>query len=46
MKLQNDYRVDTLIVMIGTNDVSRNPVTPEVKWESLLICLLTELKEV
>ena len=31
--------------MTGTNEVSRNPVNPEVKWESLLICLLNELKE-
>ena len=31
--------------MIGTNDVSRNPLTPEAKWESLLIFLLNELKE-
>ena len=45
MELQNDDRVDTLALMTGTNDVSRNPVTPEVKWESLLICLLNELKE-
>ena len=45
MELRNQDRVDTLTVMIGTNDVSNNPVSPEVKWESLLICLLNELKE-
>ena len=45
MELQNDDRVDILTLMIGTNDVSRNPVTPEAKWESLLICILNELKE-
>ena len=45
MELQNNDRVDTLIVMIRTNDVSRNPVTPEANWESLMICLLNELKE-
>ena len=45
MELQNDDRVDTLTVMIGTNDVSRNPVTPKAKSKSLLICLLNELKE-
>ena len=46
MKLQNDDRVDTFTVIIkGTNDVSRNPVPPEAKWESLLICLFNELKE-
>ena len=45
MELQNDDRVDTLTLRIGTNDVSRNPATPEAKWESLLICLLNERKE-
>ena len=45
MELQNEDRVDTLTLMRGTNVVSRNPVTPEAKWESLLICLLNELKE-
>ena len=45
MELQNDDRVDTLILMIGTNDVSRNPVTPEAKCEPLLVFLLNELKE-
>ena len=44
MELQND-RADILTLIIGTNDVSRNPVTPEAKWESLLICLLNELRE-
>ena len=45
MELQNDDRVDTLTLMIGANDVSRNPVTPKAKWESLLDCLLNDLKE-
>ena len=45
MELENDDRVDTLTMMKVTNDVSSNPITPEVKWESLLICLLIELKE-
>ena len=31
--------------MLGTNDVSRAPVTLEGKWEPLLVCLLNELKE-
>ena len=31
--------------MIGRNDVSRNPVIPEVKCKSSLICLLNEPKE-
>ena len=45
MELQIGDRVGTLTLMIGTNDDSRNPVTPEAKWEPLLICLLNELKE-
>ena len=31
--------------MLGTKDVSRAAVTPEGKWEPLLVCLLNELKE-
>ena len=34
-----------LVIMLGTNDVSRAPVTLEGKWEPLLVCLLNELKE-
>ena len=45
MDLQNDDTMETLILVIGTNDVSRNPVTPKVKWEPLLVCVLNELKE-
>ena len=45
MELHNDDRVDTLTVMIGTNDFSRNLITPEAKWDSSLICLLNELKK-
>ena len=45
MELQNDDWLDTLIMVIGTNDVSRNPVTPEPKLEPLLVCLLNEVKD-
>ena len=45
MEFQSEDHLDTLIVMLGTNDVSRAPVTPESKWEPLLVCLLNELKE-
>ena len=45
MELQNGDKVETLIFMIGTNDVPRSPVTLEVIWEPLLICLVNELKE-
>ena len=31
MELQSDDRVHTLTLMIGTNDFSRNPVTPEAE---------------
>ena len=31
--------------MLVTNDVSRVSVTPEGKWEPLLVCLLSKLKE-
>ena len=45
MEFQSEDYLDTLVTMLGTNDVSRAPVTPESKWEPLLVCLLNELKE-
>ena len=45
MEFQGENHLDTLVIMLGTNDVSRAPVTPEGKWEPLLVCLLNELKE-
>ena len=44
MEFQSEDHLDTLVIMLGTNDVSRAPVTPESKWEPLLVCLLNELK--
>ena len=45
MEFQSEDYLDTLGIMLGTNDVSRAPVTPENKWEPLVVCLLNELKE-
>ena len=45
MEFQSEDHLDALVIMLGTNDVSRAPVTPESKWEPLLVCLLNELKE-
>ena len=45
MEFQSEDHLDTLVIMLGTNDVSRDPVTPESKWEPLLVCLVNELKE-
>ena len=45
MEFKSEDYLDTLVIMLGTNDVSRAPVTPESKWEPLLVCLLNELKE-
>ena len=44
MKFQREDHLDTLVLLLGTNDVSRVPVTPEGNWEPLLVCLLNELK--
>ena len=44
-EFQSEDHLDTLVIMLGTNDVSRAPVTPESKWEPLLVCLLNEMKE-
>ena len=32
IEFQSEDHMDTLIIMLGTNDVSRAPVTPESKW--------------
>ena len=45
MEFQSEDYLDTLVKMLETNDVSGAPVTPESKWEPLLVCLLNELKE-
>ena len=45
MEFQGENHLDTLLIMLETNDVSRAPVTPEGKWEPLLVCLLNELKK-
>ena len=45
LEFQGEDHLDTLVIMLGTNDVSRAPVTPEGKREPLLVCLLNELKE-
>ena len=45
MEYQGEDHLDTLVIVLGTNDVSRAPVTPDDKWEPLLFCLLNELKE-
>ena len=45
LEFQSEDYLDTLVIMLGTNDVSRAPATPESKWEPLLVCLLNELKE-
>ena len=37
--------MDTLVIMLVTNDVSRAPVTPEGRWEPMLVYILNELKE-
>ena len=45
MEFRGEDHSDTLVTMLVTNDVSRVSVTPEGKWEPLLVCLLSELKE-
>ena len=43
MEYQKEDQLDTLKIMIGTQDISRAPVTPE--WEPSLVCLLNKLKQ-
>ena len=37
MEFQGEDHLDTLVIMLGTNDVSMVPVTREGKWEPLLV---------
>ena len=32
-EFQGEDQLDTLVIMLGTNDVSRSPVTPEGRWQ-------------
>ena len=45
MEFQGEDHLVTLVIMLGTNDVLRALVTPEGRWEPLLVCLLSKLKE-
>ena len=45
MELQDEDQLDTLLILIGTNDISRTLVAAETRWEPLLVCILKELKE-
>ena len=45
MEFQGEDHIDTLVIMLGTNEVSGVHVTPEGKWTPLLVCLLNELKQ-
>ena len=40
MEFQGEDHLDTLVIILGTNDISRAPVTPGCKWQPLLVCLL------
>ena len=44
LEFQSEDHLDTLIIMLGTNDVSRAPVTPESKWEPLLAVSLERIE--
>ena len=45
IEFQGEDHLDSLVIMLRTNNVSRAPVIPVGKWEPLLVCLLNELKE-
>ena len=40
MEFQGEDHLDTLVIILGMNDISRAPVTPGCKWEPILVCLL------
>ena len=45
IEFQNEDQLDTMKVMLGTNEISTAPITPEGRWEPLVACLLNELKK-
>ena len=43
VELMNPGKIVDIMVLIGTNNLSRSSDTEEAQWESLLVCLFTTL---
>ena len=43
VKLMNPGRIPNIMILIGTNNVSRGSDEEEAQWESMMVCLFTTL---
>ena len=43
MKLMNPGRIPNVIILVGTNNISRSSDEEEAQWESMMVCLFTTL---
>ena len=43
VKLMNPGRIPNILILIGTNNVSRGSDEEEAQWESMMVCLFTTL---
>ena len=43
VELMNPRRIPILMILIGTNNVSRGSDEEEALWESMMVCLFTTL---
>ena len=43
IELLNPGRIPSVMILIGTKNLSRSPESEEARWESMLVCLLTAI---
>ena len=43
VELMNPGRIPNMMILVGTNDISRGSDEQEALWESMMVCLLTTL---
>ena len=42
----NSGRIPNIMILIGTNNVSRGSDEEDAQWESMMVCLFTTLAEI
>ena len=43
VELMNPGRIPNVMILVGTNNISRSSDVEEVQWESIMVCLFTTL---
>ena len=43
VELMNPWRIPNVMILVGTNDISRGSDEQEALWESMMVCLFTTL---